>query len=66
MGRRRALLTQTDYVRAIRAAKECGAGAVEFMLDGTIRVLMTQPPEGSQRVPSGEEVAEESLPNVVL
>lgn len=41
MGRRAALLSQTDYVRAIRAAQQCGAGAVDFMIDGTIRIHMS-------------------------
>ena len=38
MARTRAKVTQADLARAIRAARQAGAGAVELMSDGTIRI----------------------------
>jgi hypothetical protein len=40
MSRRPALTTQADIARAIRAAQQCGAGAVEIK-DGTIRIVLS-------------------------
>lgn len=40
MSRRPALVTQADVARAIRAAKQAGAGAVEVLKDGTIRISL--------------------------
>jgi hypothetical protein len=41
MSRRPATFTQADVARAIRAAQQCGAGAVEIKpADGIIRVLV--------------------------
>jgi hypothetical protein len=42
MSRRPATVTQADVARAIRAAQQCGAGAVEIKPDGTIRVLVAE------------------------
>jgi hypothetical protein len=44
MSRRPAILTQADVARAIRAAKQAGAEAVEVRPDGTIIVLLKNPP----------------------
>jgi hypothetical protein len=38
MTRTPARVTQADIARAIRAAKQTGAGAVELLPDGTIRI----------------------------
>ena len=40
MPRRPALITQADVARAIRAAKQAGAGAVEIRPDGTIVIAV--------------------------
>jgi hypothetical protein len=42
--RRPATFTQADVVRAIRAAKQAGANAVEVRPDGTIVVLLKEAP----------------------
>ena len=40
MSRRTPLITQADYARAIRAAQQCGAGAVEVKpAEGIIRIM---------------------------
>jgi hypothetical protein len=44
MPRRSATLTQADVARAVRAAKQAGASAVEVQKDGTIRILLDAPP----------------------
>lgn len=41
MSRRPALVTQADVARAIRAAKQAGAGTVEVLKDGTIRISLS-------------------------
>jgi hypothetical protein len=41
MSRRPANVTQADIARAIRAAQQCEAGAVEVKPDGTIRIAIT-------------------------
>lgn len=38
MSRTPARTTQADIARAIRAAKQAGAGAIELLPDGTIRI----------------------------
>jgi len=44
MPRRAATFTQADIARAIRAAKQAGAEGVEVRPDGTIIVLLKDPP----------------------
>lgn len=44
MPRMPAKVTQADVARAIRAAKQAGAGAVEIRRDGTIVVRINAPP----------------------
>ncbi len=51
MSRRAATITQADVARAIRAAKQAGADAVEVRRDGTIIILLKAPP----LVPSDED-----------
>ena len=41
MSKKAARFTLADVARAIRAAKEQGAEAVEILPDGTIRVIIT-------------------------
>jgi hypothetical protein len=53
MARTAARITQADYARAIRAAKQAGAGAVEFRPDGTIYVSLI---EGKKPEPPEEVV----------
>ena len=49
MSRRPALITQATVARAIRAAKQAGAGPVEILTDGTIRIgLSPLSTEGNQ------------------
>ena len=43
MPRRPAVVTQADLARAIRAAKQAGAGGVEIKPDGTIKVILSPP-----------------------
>lgn len=38
MSRTPAKIRQADVARAIRAAQQCGAGAVVILIDGTIRI----------------------------
>jgi hypothetical protein len=40
MSRTPARFTQADVARSIRAAKQAGAGAVELLPDGTIRIRL--------------------------
>jgi hypothetical protein len=40
MSRTAARFTQADLARSIRAAKQAGAGAVELLPDGTIRIRL--------------------------
>jgi hypothetical protein len=51
MPRRPATFTQADVARAIRAAKQAGAEAVEVRPDGTIIVLLKNPPIALKDVP---------------
>lgn len=41
MARTAARITQSDVARAIRAAKQTGAGCVDVMPDGTIRISLS-------------------------
>lgn len=41
MSRTHARITQADVARAIRAAKQAGAGCVDVMPDGTIRINLS-------------------------
>jgi hypothetical protein len=54
MPRRQASFTQADVARAIRAAKQAGAEAVEVRPDGTILVLLKNPPVAPQEPASAE------------
>jgi hypothetical protein len=45
MSRIPARFTQADIARTIRAAKQTGAGAVELLPDGTIRICL----DGSEK-----------------
>jgi hypothetical protein len=45
MSRTPARFTQADVTRSIRAAKQAGAGLVELLPDGTIRISLL---DGSQ------------------
>lgn len=53
MPRRPAAITQADVARAIRAAKQAGAGAVEVRPDGTIIIVLSP-----QSTPSTGDVCE--------
>lgn len=55
MSRTAARITQADVARAIRAAQQCGAGAVKIMQDGTI-LIEPQPTKHREQVE--KEVAE--------
>jgi hypothetical protein len=44
MTRRPAAITQAEVARAIRAARQTGAEAIEVRPDGTIMVLLRTPP----------------------
>jgi hypothetical protein len=41
-----ARITQADVARAIRAAKQAGAGRVRVLLDGTIEIDLSSPMGG--------------------
>lgn len=57
MSRRPASVTQADVARVLRAAKQAGAGAVDVLPDGTIRVLIAPPaPPPPPVEPPGEIV----------
>ena len=43
MSRTAAKVTQADVARAIRAAKQTGAGYVEILPDGSIRISLSPP-----------------------
>jgi hypothetical protein len=46
MSRTPARITQADVARAIRAAKQAGAGSVRILPDGTIQIDLTGPSRG--------------------
>lgn len=50
MSRRAAIITQADVARAIRAAQQTGAGTVDVLPDGTIRINLA-PAVGNPPVP---------------
>ncbi|OSJ36769.1 hypothetical protein BSZ19_02680 [Bradyrhizobium japonicum] len=43
MSRRAGTILQADVARAIRAAKQTGAGAIQVTPDGTITILLKAP-----------------------
>lgn len=55
MSRTPAKVTQADVARAIRAAKQAGAGSVRIMPDGTIKIDI-QPEKA--RDPQENQIAE--------
>jgi hypothetical protein len=54
MSRTPARVTQADLARAIRAAKQAGAGTVELLPDGTIRINLTKDKPETQNEPDTE------------
>jgi hypothetical protein len=56
MSRTRARFTQADVARTIRAAKQAGAGAVELLPDGTIRIRLDGSEKSAQTVEPDPEV----------
>jgi hypothetical protein len=56
MSRTPARFTQADVARTIRAAKQAGAGAVELLPDGTIRIRLDEPEKPAQPVEPDREV----------
>lgn len=61
MSRTRARFTQADAARAIKAAKQAGAGAVRILADGTIKIDLQ--PESAGDKP---ENTVEPEPEIVL
>ena len=51
MPRRPALVTPATIARAIRAARQCGAGSIEIKTDGTICIVPSQQSTASDEVP---------------
>ena len=49
MTRTPARFTQADIARATRAAKQAGAGAVEVLPDGTIRISLLAPETAGEK-----------------
>ena len=64
VSRRPAIITQADVARAIRAAQQCSAGAVEIKPDGTIRVVIAQ--ESTAQLGEALEPSLETDEEVVL
>jgi len=56
MPRRPATLSQADISRAIRGAKQAGAGAVEVQPDGKIRILLSEPKEFTRSLSDEAEI----------
>ena len=56
MSRTPARFTQADVARTIRAAKQAGAGAVELLPDGTIRIRLDGSEKPVQPVEPDREV----------
>ena len=56
MSRTAARFTQADVARTIRAARQAGAGAVELLPDGTIRIRLDGLEEPAQPVEPNREV----------
>jgi hypothetical protein len=55
MPRTPARVTQADVARAIRAAKQAGAGKVRILTDGTIEIEPTPSPQSVPETPPIEE-----------
>jgi 2-C-methyl-D-erythritol 4-phosphate cytidylyltransferase len=55
MSRRPASVTQADIARAIRAAKQAGAAAVEIKPDGTIHIALS-PRNAEETVDRSREI----------
>ena len=56
MSRTPARFTQADVARTIRTAKQAGAGAVESLPDGTIRICLDVSQKPAQPVEPDREV----------
>jgi hypothetical protein len=56
MSRTPARCTQADLARSIRAAKQAGAGAVELLPDGTIRIVLDERERAARPDPKQEVV----------
>jgi hypothetical protein len=56
MSRTPARFTQADVARTIRAARQAGAGAVELLPDGTIRITLDRRDEPDKPVEPDHEV----------
>jgi hypothetical protein len=56
MSRTPANFTQADIARSIRAAKQTGAGVVELLPDGTIRITLTSDKADAKIEPEQEVV----------
>lgn len=57
MPRRASKITQADIARALRAAKQANAGAVEVTPDGTIRILVNGPQsQDAPQLDKGREI----------
>jgi hypothetical protein len=56
MSRTPARFTQPDVARAIRAAKQAGAGTVELLPDGTIRIRLVSEEADARLEPEQEVV----------
>jgi hypothetical protein len=56
MSRTAARFTQADVARSIRAAKQAGAGAVELLPDGTIRICLYESEKPAPPVEPDREV----------
>jgi hypothetical protein len=54
MSKKAARFTLADVARAIRAAKEQGAEAVEILPDGTIRVIIAGVPHKDEAKPEAK------------
>lgn len=63
MSRTPARVTQADVARAIRAAKQTGAGSVDVLPDGTIRIQIAPAaaPAAPEPLPADRPVAEEKV-----
>jgi hypothetical protein len=56
MSRTAAHFSQADIARALRAAKQAGAGTVELLPDGTIRICLDGGEKPAQSVEPDREV----------
>ncbi len=56
MSRTPARFTQADVARSIRAAKQAGAGTVELLPDGTIRICLNGQEKTAQPVEPDRQV----------